>query len=297
MSAPSPVKDSVSSNFVDDRTYDEFSQRLAHTILPHLNVEKLRAVEIPEKRMKQLRDEPLTRLAQRAEQIFKSASKEVLSSPEFLEFIANGFLEVIKNIEAEADLLPPNVIADCGVNEAAFTHARDRKPIVATDALATCIGIAGYDSTNEWGFLIHFTTEDELAASMQMLNHEIYKRMKNPLIAPIQIHLRGGIKGLSEPLLAELEKWVASLNEDGCLMQIVSKQVLTEGLLDKDGRPNMMSLSLDTRDGTVSEYDSNKNPFVKKPIGQNAQDVDAIISDVLMNAVIRNPGIKIVYSS
>lgn len=299
MAAPSPAKVRVHSSFdvVDDQASNKFSQKLAHALLPHLDVQKLRGVEFPDERIRQLRDEPLARLAERAEQIFKGASKEVLSSPDFFKFMTDGFLEVIKAMEVEADRLPRNFTAHCGVNEAVFTHAQDRRPIVATDALATCIGIAGYDPTNEWGFLIHFTTEDELAESMHMLNREIYQRIKNPAITPIQIHLRGGIKGLSEPLLVALEEWVASLNEKGCLMEIASKQVLTEGLLDRDGLPNSMSLSLDTRDGAVSEYDSRKNPFVKKPVVQNAQDVDSIISDVMMNVAIRKPGIKIAYSS
>lgn len=208
-------------------------------------------------------------------------------------FFVPGFLGIFASIREEAKKWPPNVIVDCGVAEAAFSHAEDRKPIIATDALATCVGIAGYDADNQMGFVVHFSGEKEVEVSGEQLVKQMKQMQKQPITQPLQVHLRGGIKNLSEPLLEAINKWLESF---GCLIQIVSREVLTEGLLDEKGYPHAMSLSLDTRTGQVSTYDSSTNLYAKpKKEIKSEEEAEKLVFDLFIQTAISKPKIRIIY--
>ena len=113
----------------------------------------------------------------------------ILSDKDFIEFTSNALLQILSPMIEEVLKSPPITIVDCGVNEAAFTHAKDPRPIAATDSLATCIGIAGYVRENKNGFVFHIATESELKASKEMLFEKI---MEMSRVNPIELHLSGG---------------------------------------------------------------------------------------------------------
>lgn len=273
---------------------EKFEEKLISSIISSLpDVSEIRQKKLPEATKERLILTPLEQMAKKAEEMFKALSSETLDSSQFLEFMTDGFLKIITSIVKEAESLPLDSIAECGVNEAAFSNALDQKPIVATDSLATCIGIAGYESESRSGFVIHISTEDNLEASKEML---IEKIMQLSMKYPIQLHLRGGIKGLSEPLMEAIERWIKSASEKGCQMVVVSKEVLTEGLLSSSGVPNTMSISLDTRNGAVSSYDCSINPYAKQKIQiSNSKEVDDIFTQLIVKSALEKPEIKVVY--
>lgn len=289
---------SFSNQEQDFKLYEFTKNKLIPSIAPNIpDLSKIKQIELPETIKERLIGSSLEQMAKKAEEIFQTPNNEILDSPQFLEFMSNGFLQIITSIVKEAEQLPPNIIADCGVNEAVFTHALDEKPIVATESLATCVGIAGYGSENKSGFVIHIATEIDLEASKEMLTEKIMQMSKN-LTNPIQLHLRGGIARLSEPLVEAIEKWVQSASEKGCQMVVISKEVLTKGLLSSSGIPNTMSLSLDTRNGVLSNYDSSTNLYAKqKNQINNAKELDNVFMRVFTESALKKPGINIVYFS
>lgn len=255
----------------------------------------VKGTEFPEKTQQQLIFGPLEQLAKKSEEMFKTSESKLSSKS--VDFISQGLLQIVTNLVETANNLPPNIIVECGVNEAAFSHALDLKPVIATDSLATCVGVAGYESENKCGFVIHFATEVELETSKEMLVNKIKQMSKKPVTAPIQIHLRGGIAGQSEPLVQAIEKWVQSSSEKGCPMAIVSKNVLTKGLLNEHGVINAMSLSLDTREGLLSTYDCSANPYSTKQKIQvtKQQEVEDLVMRILESSLKETPEIKVVY--
>ena len=75
-----------------------------------------------------------------------------------------------------------------------FSHKGDYRPILVTDSLATCIGVAGYDPMSKFGFVVHFTSEAEVEASGAMLLDRLRVYREQNSSAPLLVHLRGGIQ-------------------------------------------------------------------------------------------------------
>lgn len=295
---PISITSSNNSNRVSQEfKIEELGKKIIDSITPSLpDLSKMRQIEMPETVKERLIASTLEQLAKKAEGIFKTPNDALFDSPEFQEFMSKGFLSILTSIVKEAEQLPPNTIAECGVDEAVFTHALDPKPIAATDSLATCIGVAGYERQDQFGFVIHFASEAALESSKEMLIEKMMQMSKKPMNNPIEIHLRGGIAGLSEPLLEAIEKWIKLASVKGCPMTIMSKDVLTKGLINESGIPNTMSISLDTRNGTLNTYDSSTNPYAKQKIQiSNAKELDDIFTKVFIDTAVKKSEIKITY--
>ncbi len=151
-------------------------------------------------------------------------------------------------------------IAEVLQSEAGFTIATDKKPIVATYGCTTCIAVGGYDATNKIAFVVHFAVSKEVIACGEMIFQHISKLAKKKFEKPIQIHLRGGIfgKANSERTLEAIKQWMI-LRKD-IPMEIVSQDILDDDILDDDMCFREKSLSIDSRNGTVSEYHPKRNP-------------------------------------
>lgn len=59
---------------------------------------------------------------------------------------------------------------------------------------------------NTFGFVIHFTGKDEVKVSGAMLLDRIRVNREQNTNAPLLVHLQGGIKGMSEPLLGKVKE-------------------------------------------------------------------------------------------
>lgn len=147
--------------------------------------------------------------------------------------------------------------------QAGFTIATDKKPIVATYGCGPCVALGGYDPTNKIAFVVHFSNAKEIRESGGLIFYNISKLAKQKIETPIQLHLRGGIEGQSEAIIEAIKLWMKQ--RDDLPMEIASEDILDSGMNFRG-----KSLSIDSRTGTVSEYDPKTNP---KSRGMSELDV------------------------
>lgn len=177
-------------------------------------------------------------------------------------------------------LLNGEEIAETLQAEASFTIATDKKPIVATYGCGPCVALGGYDPTNKIAFVVHFSNAGEVKEAGGMIFYNIAKLVKEKITSPIELHLRGGIEGQSENIIKAIKLWM-NQRED-LPMKIASEDILGSGRLS-GGR----SLSIDSRNGTVSEYDPMDNP-------KSREITDAVARFALISAFI--PHISLAYT-
>jgi len=175
----------------------------------------------------------------------------------------------IEESHQEKSSLQEVTIVECGLNEAVFSHAKDPNPIIATDSLASCIGVCGYDSIKKCGFIFHIISKMDFERSQDDLKDKIMKISQHPF----QVHLRGGIKGISNQLLESIENWIDLFSHNGCVMKISSKEVLSERLKDSGATFSSMSIQLDTRDGSIGTYDASTHQ--NKQTQNKIHDIDS----------------------
>lgn len=172
-------------------------------------------------------------------------------------------------------------IAETLQSEVSFTIATDKKPIVATYGCGPCVAVGGYDRTNKIAFVVHFSNAREVTECGGMIFWNISKLAKEKFENPIQIHLRGGTLGEhSKATIEAIKKWM-TWRED-MPMEIASEDILDNGMCF-DGK----SLSIDSRTGSVSEYDPKDNPK-----SRGMSEFEAM--SAMMSALI--PDIKLAYS-
>ncbi|MBJ7450422.1 MAG: hypothetical protein JHC93_08705 [Parachlamydiales bacterium] len=144
-------------------------------------------------------------------------------------------------------------IAETLLAEASFTTASDKKPIVATFGCGPCVALGGFDSTNKIAFMVHFTNSGEVRNSCGLILSNINKLVKRKITSPIQLHLRGGYEGKSEPIIKAIK--ILMRQNDDLPMEIASKDILVS-----DRSLKGKSLSIDSRTGAVSDYNPMDNP-------------------------------------
>jgi hypothetical protein len=171
-------------------------------------------------------------------------------------------------------------IAETLQAEASFTTATDKKPIVATYGCGPCVALGGYDATNKIAFIVHFSNAGEVRKSGGLIFYNIAKLVKEKITTPIQLHLRGGIEGQSEPIIEAIKMWMNQRKD--LPMEIASEDILDSGMCF-GGK----SLSVDSRTGVVSDYDPMDNPK-----SRGMSDLDAM--SAMMSAF--EPKIKLAYS-
>ncbi len=171
-------------------------------------------------------------------------------------------------------------IAEALQAEAAFTIATDKKPIVATYGAGPCVALGGYDATNKIAFVVHFSNAGEVRKSGGLIFYNIAKLAKEKIEKPIQLHLRGGIEGQSEATVEAIKLWMKQ--RDDLPMEIASEDILDSGM-SFGGK----SLSIDSRNGEVAEYDPMANPS-----SRGMSELDAM--SAMMSAF--EPRIKLAYS-
>jgi hypothetical protein len=158
-------------------------------------------------------------------------------------------------------------IAEALQSEAVFTISTDKKPIVATYGCGPCVALGGYDATNKMAFVVHFASEREVMQAEGALFHNISKLAKERITRPIQIHLRGGIRGQSESTIAAIRVWMRQRSD--LPMEIASQDILSSGT-----GSNGKSILIDSRNGKVTDYSPLSNP---KHRSISPQDEKAII--------------------
>lgn len=232
----------------------------------------------------------LEQMAIKAEERFGKSPN--LSDLKIQEFIKTQFFSIISSIVETVENQIPDLIQEVGLSQAAFTRKDDYHPILGTESLATCIGVAGYDPTNKFGFVVHFTNEEEVKVSGAMLVDRIHAYKKQYPNAPLLIHLRGGIKGMSEPLLETVKKWLTSAQLTSI---IASEDTLQPPIFQGIGIPKVpASIKLDVRTGTCETYDSLLNPYSNKK-NRNVSDFTHLMTDIFVEVATKKPEIRIIY--
>jgi len=178
-------------------------------------------------------------------------------------------------------ILNGDEIAEVLQSEAGFTIATDEKPILATYGCNPCVALGGYDATNKTAFVVHFSHAGEVRECGWMLLYNISKLAKEKIETPIQLHLRGGVKGRSEAIIKEIKIWMRE--REDLPMEIASQEVLLSGM--DYGK----SLSIDSRTGEVSEYEPMANPKAR-----GLSDMKAMTRRALMSA--HQPNITVAYT-
>lgn len=156
-------------------------------------------------------------------------------------------------------------IAEVLQAQVGFTIATDKKPVLATWGCSPCVALAGYDASNKIAFLVHFSSAHEVRKSGELIFANIIKLAKEKIESPIQLHLRGGIKGLSEAIIGAIKIWMEKSKV--FTMEIASQEILLSG----KGRGK--SLAIDSRTGAVSEYNPMMNPKSK-----GISDLDGLVA-------------------
>lgn len=268
----------------------EIGQKIADSLKKDFNPEEIKSRSPSEQQMKEIVSS-LGQISRTAGQEFDK--KDIQKNPEELQkFIFQNLLSTMELFCENVMKQPSTPYIEVGVAEAAFTSAKEAKPIVATDSLATCIGVAIYDPDNKWGGVIHFSHPDELENSKDELKKEILSR--NP--SSLQLHFRGGIKGQSVQLFEKVKNWTESFS-DFTNVEVVSSSVMKHEYFDKNGNPNMMSLSLDTRNGKVEEYDRKDNPYAEERKQIDSQDqLEGKLLNQTFGNIDKQRKIKIIYS-
>lgn len=274
----------ASSRQISWNEQEQFAQNLAMDLANSLDtssIEKLRQGGLTSNQFNNV----AIRLKQVAEQTESLFGKEVdLQDIRVQEFIKTNMSNLISTIVETAEK-QPDLIREASVSEAVFSHKGSYRPLLATDSLATCIGVAGYDPVNQFGFVVHFAVSDEVKASGDMLLNRIRAYREQNINAPLLAHLRGGFKGMSEPLLSKVKEWLTS-NDLNCI-------IASEDTLHAPFKA-LGSLKLDVRTGTCETYDYSTNPLSKNKI-KNIKEVN--IENIFYEVVHKKPEIKIVFDS
>jgi hypothetical protein len=169
-------------------------------------------------------------------------------------------------------------IAEILQSQAGFTIATDKKPIVATFGCGPCVALGGYDSINKIAFVVHFATVEEVRISADLIFCNINRLAMKKINKPVQLHLRGGFKHVSEDIIEAIEILIKT--NENLSMEFVSKDILdSRGMTGK-------SLSIDSRTGTISNYSPKTNPH-----SRGMSDLDGMFA--MMSAF--EPNIRLVY--
>jgi chemotaxis receptor (MCP) glutamine deamidase CheD len=171
-------------------------------------------------------------------------------------------------------------IAEVLQSEAGFTISTDKKPIVATYGCGPCVALGGYDATNGIAFVVHFSTANEVRKCGGMIFYNISKLAKKKMESPIQLHIRGGVEGKSEETINAIKTWMKQ--REDLPMEIASEDVLGSRMCN-----DAKSISIDSRNGTVSDYNPRAN--LKSRGMSDLEAMSAIMSGFM-------PNIKIAYT-
>ncbi|MBA3238094.1 MAG: hypothetical protein H0T62_07070 [Parachlamydiaceae bacterium] len=171
-------------------------------------------------------------------------------------------------------------IAETFQSEISFTTATDKKPVVATYGCGPCVALGGYDSTNKIAFIVHFSNPMEVRTCGSSIIYNFAKLVKEEITTPIQLHLRGGIEGQSEPIIEAIKIWINEKKD-------FPTEIASQDILDSGMGFNSKSLLTDSRTGFASEYDPMENPK-RRTIS------DAEVMSAMMSAF--DPQIKIAYT-
>ena len=131
------------------------------------------------------------------------------------------------------------------------TDSRDEKPIIATSALFTCIGLLGYDREHNLGFLMHIQPSNAVREGLERLYQELaqthpdYEKEFDTHIVASTVHDFQNYRDLEKSLRG---------NPTGLGTRLKTSYPI-EFMPDmkREGKPGE-GVALDTRSGTIFAY-------------------------------------------
>jgi hypothetical protein len=131
------------------------------------------------------------------------------------------------------------------------TDAKDEKPIIATSALFTCIGLLGYDKEHNLGFLMHIQSSNDVKGGLERLYQELarthpdYEKEFDTHIVASTFHDFQNYRDLEEAVRG---------NPSGLGTRLkVSYPIEFMPDMKREGKPGE-GVALDTRSGTIFAY-------------------------------------------
>lgn len=145
----------------------------------------------------------------------------------------------------------PDDVKEIIQTEFGITHAKDKKPVLATRGLADCLGITGYNQKHKIGFLIHndFGTSPISSSLVYHLGRLTEDKQK------YEVHLIGELnKGIKKQVKKIIDSLTTYNFNKNVKFEIVEKDLYGGGQIKS------RSIALDTRNGEIYNYNS---PFDK----------------------------------
>lgn len=145
----------------------------------------------------------------------------------------------------------PDDVKEIIQTEFGITHAKDKKPVLATRGLADCLGITGYNQKHKIGFLIHndFGTSPISSSLVYHLGRLTEDKQK------YEVHLIGGLnKGIKKQVKKIIDSLTTYNFNENVKFEIVEKDLYGGGQIKS------RSIALDTRNGEICNYNG---PFDK----------------------------------
>ena len=131
------------------------------------------------------------------------------------------------------------------------TDSTDGKPIIATSALFTCIGLLGYDKEHNLGFLMHIQPSNDVRGGLERLYQELarthpdYEKEFDAHIVASTFHDFQNYRDLEEALRG---------NPSGLGTRLkASYPIEFVPDMKREGKPGE-GVALDTRSGTIFAY-------------------------------------------
>ena len=131
------------------------------------------------------------------------------------------------------------------------TDSNDKKPIIATSALFTCIGLLGYDSKHNLGFLMHIQPSNDVRGGLERLYQELvrthpdYEKEFDAHIVASTFHDFQNYRDLEEALRGNPSGLGTRLNASYPIEFVPD--------MKRKGKPGE-GIALDTRSGTIFAY-------------------------------------------
>lgn len=158
-----------------------------------------------------------------------------------------------RKIQEQYPTLAPNdAVAEVEQSNFGITTALDEKPIIATPALFTCIGLLGYDELNNMGFLMHFQPSNSMRGGLERLYQELARthpnlaKVFNARIVASSFHDYQNRRELSDIL----QDNPSSL---GTTLKCADPIDFVPDMKREEGKPGE-GVALDTRDGRIFAY-------------------------------------------
>lgn len=169
--------------------------------------------------------------------------------------ISNQFLKFQTTYQLENEKAK---IEDVWQAEVGITNSTDSSPILGTDGLGPCIGVAGWDPNKKIGFLAHFHSEEQI----QKCFNKIFSALKSCLNSSEKSYFEVAIVGGENDIDASYDDRHDMIKAELLKDEEIKCRVVYEDIARTGD--STRSLLIDTRNGIISSYNSINNPNVHR---------------------------------